>query len=257
MSDASPSGLALFRPPYDRFEILQVHERPVQNGPGTSLVWRYGGNGKQEHEAELLRSRPPTVPLVVLVPPADTCPDLTRTLSKVRRLKPKAILTDHGDPSVYRIQKALRRRPANLPASCCERIRRVCKKEDVEVLREVQRLFEVAREVTSVNAAVSRLYLSRRTLGRHFESVGLPCPSHVLQFARLITAVVDMQATQTSIRIASRLLKYPDSYTLSNQMLRMVGVRPSVAKTCLGWEWVLESWLEREGLFDRESAWNW
>ena len=41
-------------------------------------------------------------------------------------------------------------------------------------------------------------------------------------------------------------LGYPDGFSLSNQMNRLLGVRPSDARRYLGWEWILEAWLRRE-----------
>jgi AraC-like DNA-binding protein len=48
-------------------------------------------------------------------------------------------------------------------------------------------------------------------------------------------------------RIAARF-GYPDGFTMSNQMKRLVGHRPSEVRQLLGWEWIVEAWLKREGL---------
>ena len=47
------------------------------------------------------------------------------------------------------------------------------------------------------------------------------------------------------MRTASRH-GYPDGFSLSNQMKRLTGVRPSEVKERIGWEWVLERWIQRE-----------
>jgi hypothetical protein len=39
---------------------------------------------------------------------------------------------------------------------------------------------------------------------------------------------------------------YPDGFTMSNQMKRLLGVRPSDVRERLGWEWVVESWIRGE-----------
>jgi hypothetical protein len=49
-----------------------------------------------------------------------------------------------------------------------------------------------------------------------------------------------------SLHQVARSLGYPDGFTLSNQMSRLVGLRPSIARERLGWEWVVEAWLARE-----------
>jgi len=41
-------------------------------------------------------------------------------------------------------------------------------------------------------------------------------------------------------------LGYPDGFALSNQMHRLTGVRPSQARECLGWEWLVDAWLTTE-----------
>jgi transcriptional regulator GlxA family with amidase domain len=92
------------------------------------------------------------------------------------------------------------------------------------------------------------MYISRRTLGRHFALSGLPVPSHWLQFARLLHVSIQLQnETGAAFRIATRA-GYPDGFTMSNQMKRMIGYRPTEVRNWLGWEWLLEAWLRREGL---------
>jgi hypothetical protein len=41
-------------------------------------------------------------------------------------------------------------------------------------------------------------------------------------------------------------LGYPDAFALSNQMMRLAGVRPALARERAGWEWPFERWLCRE-----------
>jgi hypothetical protein len=55
-----------------------------------------------------------------------------------------------------------------------------------------------------------------------------------------------LQSTDQSLFQVARRLGYPDGFTLSNQMERLVGVRPSVVRERLGWEWVAECWLQKE-----------
>jgi AraC-like DNA-binding protein len=64
----------------------------------------------------------------------------------------------------------------------------------------------------------------------------------------LLHACLLLQADDTAIfRIANRL-KYPDGFTMSNQMKRVIGVRPSQVREMVGWEWIVESWLAKEGV---------
>jgi hypothetical protein len=55
-----------------------------------------------------------------------------------------------------------------------------------------------------------------------------------------------MQNSDESLFDVARAMRYPDGFTLSNQMERLLAVRPSFARERLGWEWVVEAWLLRE-----------
>jgi len=90
------------------------------------------------------------------------------------------------------------------------------------------------------------MYLSRRALGRRFESEGLPVPSHWLHFCRLLRVAFRLQNSDDSVVAAGFRLGYSDGFSLSNQMHRLTGFRPQEARKYLGWEWLLEAWLRRE-----------
>ncbi|HEX7118323.1 MAG TPA: hypothetical protein VF212_06020, partial [Longimicrobiales bacterium] len=67
-----------------------------------------------------------------------------------------------------------------------------------------------------------------------------------LQFARLLYAIVHLHAERSTVfRIAARA-GYPDGFTMSNQMKRMIGHRPTEVRSLLGWEWVVECWIRHE-----------
>jgi hypothetical protein len=72
-------------------------------------------------------------------------------------------------------------------------------------------------------------------------------PSHWLQFARLLYVATKLQADESTpvFRIATQF-RYPDGFTMSNQMKRLVGCRPSDVRDCLGYEWFIEEWLKQE-----------
>ena len=72
-------------------------------------------------------------------------------------------------------------------------------------------------------------------------------PSHWLQFCRILRTAIKLQNCDAPLHEVARSLGYPDGFTLSNQMDRLVGIRPSLARERLGWEWVVEAWLQLEG----------
>ncbi|HEX6587946.1 MAG TPA: helix-turn-helix domain-containing protein, partial [Longimicrobiales bacterium] len=120
---------------------------------------------------------------------------------------------------------------------------------------EVDRLFAEARITHSVAALARRMASSRRTLGRHFAEAGLPAPSHWLQFARLLFVSLYLQRNRCSIGRAAAEMGYPDPFTMSNQMKRLTGLRPSEVKSRYGWSWIAECWIVEEtsrGGFDRD-----
>jgi hypothetical protein len=48
-------------------------------------------------------------------------------------------------------------------------------------------------------------------------------------------------------------LGYPDGFSLSNQMQRLMGLRPSLMRDCFGWEWIVEAWLFQEARMNNLS----
>jgi AraC-like DNA-binding protein len=119
---------------------------------------------------------------------------------------------------------------------------------DQETRHIVRKTLELSEDVRTVSALSRSLYLSRRALGRRFLERGIPVPSHWLHFGRVLRACVQLQNMKSSLFDVASDLSYPDGFALSNQMSRLVGVRPSVAREYLGWEWILESWLRREAV---------
>jgi AraC-like DNA-binding protein len=243
---AVENRLRLFGPPYAGFDeaVEPVLERGM--APGAALVWWLQDGESQQGEYARLRERPPGLPLIVLLPRAQ---DIARTLPllrDVRSLEPRTVL-----PAAYlgtpdRLREVL----ASPPRSLADSVMRYLKRRGVlrteEVGRAVQRIFELAPETASISRLARRLYTSRRTLGRHFAAARVPVPSHWLQFARLLHVSVHLQNDSSAIfRLATRA-GYPDGFTLSNQMKRLIGFRPSEVRERLGWEWILEAWLRRE-----------
>ena len=117
---------------------------------------------------------------------------------------------------------------------------------DMETRRLVRRTVELSFELRSVTALARSMYLSRRALGRHFLSRGLPVPSHWLHFSRVLRVALRLQDSSEDLLSAAYEFGYADGFAFSNQMHRLTGIRPSDARRCLGWEWILEAWLRTE-----------
>jgi AraC-like DNA-binding protein len=240
------SGIKLFVPPYHRFEGIDGVPREGTVPRGAAVVWWLADAERQAVEFDRLRDRPFDLPLVVLLPPPR---DIARTmplLNLLMLLKPKSVLPGMSLGSPEAVRHVLATPPPSLSEAVVRQLVERGLVPDRTIARELRRIFELATDCRSISRLARRMYTSRRTLGRHFAAAGLPVPSHWLQFARLLHVSIHLQNEPSAIfRIAART-GYPDGFTLSNQMKRLIGCRPTEVRACLGWEWILEAWLERE-----------
>jgi len=103
---------------------------------------------------------------------------------------------------------------------------------------------ESSRRV-SVRRAADSLYVSRRTLGRRCRAAGLPHPSQILCFGRVLNSVRLLKLTGWTLHKVANATGWPDQFTLSNAMHRLTGMRPTEART-RGILYLAEAWLQRE-----------
>ncbi|RMH17278.1 MAG: AraC family transcriptional regulator, partial [Gemmatimonadetes bacterium] len=244
-----PSPLARMRPPYQTLEPVSPERGlpPVRPVPaGEALVWFMAG-GDWERCFQLARSRAPGVALIVILPPAPQSEsDQERILRTVERCHPHSVLPHHPDPDLEELELVLRRPSAYPQDDIVEYLGWRGLRITQEMRELIRRVLELSSEIGSVSALARGVFISRRALGRRFLSAGLPVPSHWLQMGRLMRIVGVIQAEPTSLFNAGTALGYSDGFAVSNQMVRLTGVRPSKVRTHLGWEWVLEAWLRRE-----------
>ena len=244
-----PLSLSLFAPPYDRLEAVRWDDprfsRP--NGPGTGLVWQLGlGSWSQVFEA--VRRRPPGMALIVILPSSvdlDSAPEVLRVVEACR---PHSILPFHREPHVEDLSELLSREPEDLSVEIMDYLRWRGIHVDIEVRQLIRRTIDLSSELRSITALSRSLYLSRRALGRRFLTHGLPVPSHWLHFGRVLRAALKLQGSDMTLAEAASRFGYPDGFALSNQMHRLVGVRPSDARRYLGWDWLVEAWIHTEAV---------
>lgn len=238
----------LFAPPYDRLIPLEAAGDLVGDPelrPGLSLVWHLG-RGKPTQDLQPALNRPGGVSLVVILPPAPRLrqnPDIFRVVEACR---PHSILPFHEEAVPEELSALLRRPPSDLPAQVTDYLAWRGLRVDLDTRRLIRRAVELSEEVTTVSALSRRVYLSRRALGRRFLNAGLPVPSHLLHFSRVLRAAIRLQESAESIATVANALGYPDGFSMSNQMYRLTGARPSDARSRLGWEWLVEAWLRVE-----------
>ena len=238
----------LFAPPYDRLIPLEAVDDLVGEPklwPGVSLIWHLG-RGKPTRDLGPALHRPGGVSLFVVLPPSPRLrqnPDIFRIVESCR---PHSILPFHEEPDATEIASLFARPPMDLPSQVTDYLTWRGIQVDLETRRLVRRTVELSDEVSTVSALSRRLYLSRRALGRRFYNAGLPVPSHLLHFSRVLRAAIRLQRTSDSVATVGNALGYADGFALSNQMHRLTGIRPTEVRSRMGWEWLVEAWLRTE-----------
>ena len=249
MSGTPLPSFSLFAPPYREYLPFD----PAEGFPskpevvwGAALVWCMGeGHGPRTLAAAA--NRPGGMPLILLLPPAGQLRRLRpRILEAVEEARPHSILPHHPRPDPEETMHLLRSAPDAPASELIDYLRWRGIHLDRETRRIVARIVELSSHASSLAAVARGVYLSRRALGRRFRDRGLPVPSHWLQFSRVLRASMALQGSGASLFDVARSIGYPDGFTLSNQMDRLLGVRPSFVRERLGWEWVVEAWLLRE-----------
>ena len=238
--------VAVFDPPYTNL-IICLADMPLEPMRGRCVVWYLHSAAAQRDQFEWLLQRSDRLPLFVVLPPADAIEPILPLIPHLKDLHARGVLPNGPLQNVDPIRLLLRHAPRDLPSLMVSYFTRRGLLNDAKTRSLVMKIFELAPTITSIAALSKRLYTSRRSLGRFFEARGLPVPSHWLQFARLMFVATKLQANEDVpvFRIATQY-GYPDGFTMSNQMKRLVGVRPTDVRENLGWEWFVEEWLELE-----------
>lgn len=239
--------LMLLKPPYEEFVRIDTSWKPDRlPARGLVLVWWVADPEAQASELEWLYQRPWGIPLIIVLPPPQHMRPILQMTRYFPLLHPRAILPTCSMIQPERIRHLLTLAPRHVTPTLVHYLqrRRLLRSETIH--REVERTLELATEVSSIARLSKKLRTSRRTLGRHCLGAGLPVPSHWLQFGRLMHVAVRLQMDGGSIGRAMVDTSYPDAFTMSNQMKRLIGCRPSEARRLLGWEWLVECWIARE-----------
>lgn len=243
-----PDRFYRFPPPYRRLPRItgpqQIPESEATTG--TVLVWCMG-EGFEAFVADAA-GRPPGVALALVLPPIKLEIDQGSLLEVAEATRPACMLPYHAQPAAHDLITLLRHPPDDLPGEVTDFLTW----RGVVLPSEGKRLFrhtlDASRNLRSVSGLARALHLSRRALGRRFAELDLPVPSHCLHFGRLLQCHIRAQASAESFAKAALSCGYPDAFSMSNQMNRMLGLRPTAAVERLGWEWMVELWVQREGV---------
>lgn len=240
--------LSLLCPPYQELRAVTgggVQLRSEGRRPGCVLVWRMAA-GLTAQDRDIVSSRPGGLPLVVILPTDTDIPEDPAFLRLIEGVRPIGVLPYHQAPSPSDLACVLRQPPEDLASEVTDYVQWRGIALDRETSRLIRKTVTLSAELRSVSGLARALYLSRRALGRRFMARGLPVPSHWLHFSRLLRVAIRLQNSQDSVLSVGYDLGYPDGFSLSNQMARLTGYRPSEARMYLGWEWLLEAWLRQE-----------
>jgi AraC-like DNA-binding protein len=235
--------------PYASLEPLEGGRAQMNlaaRSPGSALVWEVGPKPLPD-TVEFVRSRPGGLSLVAVLPEASVLDMRPEILAPIQACRPHALLPHHTAAVDTRaVTAALRRPPLDLGADVTDYLGWRGIALDTDTTRVVRRIIELSGEVRTITDLARHLYMSRRALGRRFETRGLPVPSHWLQLARILRLASRLQNTTATVVSIAYESGYPDGFSLSNQMHRLIGFRPSQVRDFLGWEWILEAWLRGE-----------
>src|SRR5690606_10082231 len=248
MSGHSFPSLSLLRHPYSDLLPLvggRARLKEVARTPGSAVVWRMGPAATPP-EADLLSRRPGGLALLIVLPEVAQLGRNPELIQVVQSLRPHGILPDHRAPSARDLAQVLRRPPTDLPSEITDYLAWRGLQVDLDTVRLVRRIVELSADLRSVSALARSMYISRRSLGRRFMNLGLPVPSHWLQISRLLRVALRLQNTDATVFSVAYEFGYPDGFSVSNQMHRLIGHRPTEVREHLGWEWVFEAWLRRE-----------
>ena len=202
--------------------------------------------GRYQAAVDLVADRPGGMSLLVILPPGLEIALDRDVRMAVEKSRPHGILPFHIDPNPGDLAQVLRRPPNDLASELTDYLSWRGLGVDRDTAHIIRRIVDLSAELRSVSAMSRSLYLSRRALGRRFMSRGLPVPSHWLQVARLLRVASKLQNSEATVASIAVDHGYPDGFSVSNQMERLIGYRPSEIRERLGWEWVFEAWLKLE-----------
>lgn len=240
--------LLLFRHPYDYLQPITSGSNLNHNAPhaGSAILWKVENSRAQERQYEWLTRRPPSVPLAVVLPKPDVIGEAIPLIKKLAHLRPRIVIPTDQLAAPRHLRRLLTQEPKEYSSAVIEHLEARKLIPSLQIGNEIGRIIEFSSSTRTVARLAKRMYTSRRTLGRHFQRVGLPTPSHWLQFGRLFRVAVKLQNSSATINRIALSSGYPDGFTLSNQMKRLTGCRPTFVRSRLGWEWFVDTWIGHE-----------
>jgi len=237
-------GIEILEPPYENSRQHWL-EDPWPCEPTSVIVWRMDRRPAENlaEAFEALADRPPELDLAIVLPAAFRLGPAGEVFHRLPWLNPAAILPCSVG-ALDRIKLLLSLPPKDLAHAVTKYFLQTGFLTSGQA-GPVQQLLSEGAHVRSVTGLARRIGTSRRTLGRRMERWALPSPSRWVQFSRLLHVCLQLQRPGVSVARAASACGYPDPFTLSNQMKRVLGLRPSEARCYLGWKWAAHAWARR------------
>ncbi len=245
VTDNRPETVFLFGPPYRRLRAVDRADPALPEEGGWAMLWNLGCEGWRDGR-RVAAERLAGIPLVIILPSGNDDLSVLRILRVIEQTRPLAVIPYHSVPGPGEIASVIRRPPTSLASCVTEYLEWRGISMDPVTRNIIRRTVELSDRVQTITALAKNLYMSRRALGRRLLNQGLPVPSHWLQISRILRATIKLQHSDASLFRVASSLGYPDGFSLSNQMSRLLGIRPLEAREKLGWEWIFETWLARE-----------
>jgi len=246
-----PASMAVLAYPYSRLVPIEptvTGLRTIGREPGAAVVWSMS-TGARGDEGLVLRGRPGGLALLVILPPESELGPSPHLALELEQLRPHGILPFHPSPTAVDLAQVLKRPPVDLAGDVTDYLRWRGLGIDRDTIHLLRRILDLSNDLRSIAAVSRSMYLSRRALGRRLTTRGLPVPSHWLQMGRLVRVGIRLQNSEATVSSVAFEHGYPDGFSMSNQMERLIGYRPSEVRRRLGWEWLVEAWLRREAEF--------
>ena len=240
---AEHPNLCAISPPYQAFTPPPDFTPDLKLAKGLALVWKMPERWSNADLGAVI-SRPWSIPLLAVLPRSSL--NARGVLELLEDIRPHSVLPNCRMLAPEDVVAVLRTEPEDLPGAMLDLLAHAGVLLDKDTRRLIGKMIEHSNRVRSLSDLCRQLYVSRRALGRRFFDRRLPPPSHWLQFSRALRVCLRLQSSGLPVASIATTFGYPDAFTLSNQLVRLIGARPSDVRECLGWEWLVWAWMEKE-----------
>lgn len=190
-----------------------------------------------------LRQQHPAVPVVLRLR-EDLDVEAAHVIQVAAQLHVRGVIVD-GDPIRETLCRFLTE-PVDLAADVVEWFSLRRPAAPPQFVDLIQKIFRHGETKAALQNLLGDLGESARTARARCRKLALPPPSNWLQAARAVHAALCLQrARSTPLLELAMDLGYSDHSALSHQLMRLFGASASAIRETIGWEWLLDSWLER------------